>query len=448
MQVTLASHRSRRACLPGRPPGRTDRIGSRDILTAGHLTGGLAVIQYFRMLTRPQLHAYLAALGGWSLDALDFFIFVISLTAISSEFHTTVKAVSEGVFLTLACRPVGALVFGWLAEKYGRRPILMLNVLSYSAVQLATAFAPNLATLLALRAVFGLAMGGEWGVGAALALETLPARGRGFFSGLLQEGYVLGYLLASVLSWLVFARIGWRGMFIVSSASALLVLYIRAGVNESPAWTAGKAPHRASAAEIWGVVTNYFPTLLYLVVLMACFNSFSHGSQDLYRAFLEKQHGYPGRVSDTILIIMNVGALLGGICFGALSERIGRKRAIVLAAALSLPMILPWAYSQTVVMLALGSFLMQFMVQGAWGIVPAHLNELSPPSVRAILPGVAYQLGNLAASRMAPFQAGYAEAHGNDYALVLAITMVVVAIALILVTSLGREARAADLTVG
>jgi MFS transporter, SHS family, lactate transporter len=406
------------------------------------------VINYFRMLTRPQLHAYFAALGGWSLDALDFFIFVISLTAISSEFHTTVKAVSEGVFLTLACRPIGALVFGWLAEKYGRRPILMLNVVSFSVIQLATAFAPDLATLLVLRAVFGFAMGGEWGVGAALALETLPARGRGFFSGLLQEGYVIGYLLASVLSWLLFARIGWRGMFIISSASAFLVLYIRLGVHESPAWTAGQAPHRASFAEIWNAATNYFPMLVYLVVLMGCFNAFSHGSQDLYRAFLEKQHGFPGRTSDTILIIMNVGALLGGMCFGALSERIGRRRAIVLAAALSLPMIPLWAYSQTLVMLAVGSFLMQFMVQGAWGIVPAHLNELSPAAVRAILPGVAYQLGNLAASRMAPIQAGYAEAHGNDYAYVLAATMAVVALALILVTWLGREAHAAELKVG
>jgi len=408
----------------------------------------MAVINYFRMLTRPQLHAYLAALGGWSLDALDFFIFVISLTAISGEFHTTVKAVSEGIFLTLACRPLGALAFGWLAEKYGRRPVLMLNVVSYSAVQLATAFAPDLTTLLALRALFGFAMGGEWGVGAALALETLPARGRGFFSGLLQEGYVIGYLLASVLSWLLLARIGWRGMFIVSSASAFLVLYIRFGVHESPAWVAGKAPHRASAAEIWGVVTRYFPRLLYLVALMACFNSFSHGSQDLYRAFLEKQHGYPGRVSDAVLIIMNVGALLGGVSFGALSERIGRRRAIVLAAALALPMIPLWAYSQTVVLLAVGAFLMQFMVQGAWGIVPAHLNELSPASVRAILPGVAYQLGNLAASRMAPIQAGYAEAHGNDYAIVLAVTMAVVALAVALVTWLGPEARAAELKVG
>lgn len=406
------------------------------------------MINYFRMLTRPQLHAYLAALGGWSLDALDFFIFVISLTAISDEFHTSVHAVSEGIFLTLAFRPIGALVFGWLAEKFGRRPILMLNVVSFSVVQLATAFAPNLTTLLALRAVFGFAMGGEWGVGAALALETLPAKGRGFFSGLLQEGYVIGYLAAAIVSWLLFARIGWRGMFIVSSASAFLVLYIRFGVHESPAWLAGKAPHRASLAEIWGVVTDYFPTLLYLVVLMACFNAFSHGSQDLYRAFLEKQHGFPGRVSDTILIIMNIGALIGGISFGALSERIGRKRAIMLAAALSLPMIPLWAYSQTVVMLAVGSFLMQFMVQGAWGIVPAHLNELSPSSVRAILPGLAYQLGNLAASRMAPVQSGYAEGHGNDYAIVLAVTMTVVALAVILVTWRGREAHAAELRVG
>jgi SHS family lactate transporter-like MFS transporter len=408
----------------------------------------MAVINYFRMLTRPQLHAYFAALGGWSLDALDFFIFVFSLSAISAEFHTTVKAVAEGVFLTLACRPVGALVFGWLAEKYGRRPILMVNVVSFSLIQLATAFAPNLATLLALRAVFGFAMGGEWGVGAALALETLPARGRGFFSGLLQEGYVIGYLLASAVFAVLFVHVGWRGMFVISSASALLVVYIRYGVQESPAWTAGQAPHRASAAEVWSAITGYWPTLLYLVALMACFNAFSHGSQDLYPTFLQKQHGFSPGLTGAIAIVMNVGALLGGICFGAFSERIGRKRAIMLAAALSLPMIPLWAYSHTAVTLAIGGFLMQFMVQGAWGIVPAHLNELSPPSVRAILPGFAYQLGNLAMSKMAPLQTGVAEAHGNDYADVLAVTLACVALALILVTWLGREAHAAELKVG
>jgi SHS family lactate transporter-like MFS transporter len=420
------------------------------VILAGGLdsSGGMAVINYFRMLTRPQLHAYFAALGGWSLDALDFFIFVFSLSAISAEFHTTVKAVAEGVFLTLAFRPVGALVFGWLAEKFGRRPILMVNVVSFSVIQLATAFAPDLATLLALRALFGFAMGGEWGVGAALALETLPARGRGFFSGLLQEGYVIGYLLASAVFAVLFVHVGWRGMFVISSASALLVVYIRIGVQESPAWTAGKAPHRASAAEVWSAITGYFPTLLYLVLLMACFNAFSHGSQDLYPTFLQKQHGFSPGLTGTIAIVMNVGALLGGICFGAFSERIGRRRAIMLAAALSLPMIPLWAFSQTAVTLAIGGFLMQFMVQGAWGIVPAHLNELSPPSVRAILPGFAYQLGNLVMSKMAPLQTGVAEAHGNDYAHVLAVTLACVALALILVTWLGREAHSAELKVG
>ena len=406
------------------------------------------MLSYFRGLTSAQLHAYLASLGGWTLDAFDFFIFLFCLNAISVEFHTDIKAVSEGVFLTLACRPIGALVFGWLAEKYGRRPVLMVNVLSFSALQLATAFAPNLSTLLALRALFGFAMGGEWGVGAALALETLPARGRGFFSGLLQQGYVLGYLLASILFWLAFEYVGWRGLFMISAASALLVIYIRYGVEESPAWVAGAAPQRASAAAIWSALRNHLPTFGYLVLLMACFNAFSHGSQDLYPTFLQKQHGFPAGVTGPIAIIANVGALLGGICFGALSERLGRRRTISLAALLSLPMIPLWAYSQTAVMLAVGGFLMQFMVQGAWGIVPAHLNELSPASVRAILPGFAYQLGNLAMSKMAPFQSGIAESHGNDYAYILAWTMAVVAIALIVVTMLGPEARAAELGSG
>ena len=399
------------------------------------------------MLTRPQLHAYLAALGGWSLDALDFFVFVFCLKSISAEFHTDVKAVVEGIFLTLACRPLGALAFGWLAEKYGRRPILMLNVVSYSVLQLATAFAPDLTTLLALRALFGFAMGGEWGVGAALALETLPAKGRGFFSGLLQEGYVIGYLLASVLFATLFERIGWRGMFMVSSASALLVLYIRFGVQESPAWLAGGTSRRPAGALVWRAVRDQFPTLAYLVLLMACFNAFSHGSQDLYPTFLQVQHGFSAATSGTIAIIMNIGALAGGICFGTLSERLGRKRAIALAASLSLPMIPLWAYSHTAVALAASAFLMQFMVQGAWGVVPAHLNELSPPSVRAVLPGFAYQLGNLAMAKMAPIQAGLAESHGGNYAAVLACTMAVVAAALIIVTLLGKEQRSAELRV-
>jgi len=405
------------------------------------------MLDSFRQLTRAQRNAYFATLAGWSLDAFDFFIFVFCLKAISAEFHTDVKAVSEGILLTLAFRPLGALVFGWLAEKYGRRPVLMINVISFSLIEYVSAFAPNLATLLALRAVFGFAMGGEWGVGAALALETLPAKGRGFFSGLLQEGYVIGYLLASVVFGYLFVYVGWRGMFIIGAAPALLVLYIRTRVEESPAWLAGASPQRASAGEIWGAVKHYFPTLIFLVVLMACFNAFSHGSQDLYPTFLQTQHHFSAQTTGNIAIVMNIGALLGGIFFGTFSETIGRKRAIMLAAALALPMIYLWAWSQTAVMFALGGFLMQFMVQGAWGIVPAHLNELSPPAVRAILPGFAYQLGNLAMAGMGPWQAGFAEAHGNNYALVLSCTVGIVAVALIIVTALGREAKAVELRV-
>jgi MFS transporter, SHS family, lactate transporter len=405
------------------------------------------VLSAFRSLSPAQRRAYFAALGGWSLDAFDFFIYVYCLKSISAEFHTDVKAIAEGIFLTLAFRPVGALVFGWLAEKFGRRPILMLNVVSYSLVQLATAFAPDLTSLLVLRAVFGFAMGGEWGVGAALALETLPAKNRGFFSGLLQEGYVIGYLLAGLLFWTAFDHVGWRGLFLISATSALLVLYIRFGVEESPAWLAGAAPQRASAAALWSAVKNYFPRLAYLVLLMACFNAFSHGSQDLYPTFLQVQHGFPTATTAWITVVMNLGALAGGITFGALSERLGRKRAIALAAALAVPMIPLWAYSQTAAMLAFGGFLMQFMVQGAWGIVPAHLNELSPPSVRAILPGFAYQLGNLAMAMMTPVQAGIAEAHAGDYASVLSWTIAIVAAALIATTALGPEARAAELRV-
>jgi MFS transporter, SHS family, lactate transporter len=400
-----------------------------------------------RHYTGAQLHAFFASLAGWALDAFDFFIFVFCLSAISTEFHTTIKAVAQGIFLTLAFRPLGALVFGWLAEKYGRRPILMVNVLSYATMQLFTAFAPNLTVLLVIRALFGFCMGGEWGVGAALALESLPAKGRGFFSGLLQEGYVIGALLASAAYALLFVHVGWRGMFIIGASPALLVLYIRYGVQESPAWVAGAAPQRASAASIWAAVKNYWPKLLYLVVLMACFNAFSHGSQDLYPTFLQKQHHFGAALTGEIGVVMYFGALGGGMFFGALSEWIGRKNAIMLAAALALPMIPLWAWSHTAVMLAIGGFLMQFMVQGAWGIVPAHLNELSPPSVRAILPGFAYQLGNLAMSYMGPFQSGIAEGRGNDYAYILSWTVAAVGLGLILVTAVGPEARAVELKV-
>jgi SHS family lactate transporter-like MFS transporter len=408
----------------------------------------MGLLSNFTQLTRSQRHTFIAAVAGWSLDAFDFFIFVFALKSIAGDFHTDVKAVAEGIFLTLAMRPVGALFFGWLAERYGRRPILMINVVSYSIFELGSAFAPNLATLLLLRALFGFAMGGEWGIGAALALESLPAKGRGLFSGILQEGYVIGYLMASILFAFFFDALGWRGMFIVGAAPALLVLYIRSTVDESPAWLEGQHKQRVTAAESWSAVKAYFPTFLFLALLMACFNAFSHGSQDLYPTFLQKQHGFDARTTGTIAIVYNIGALCGGIFFGGLSEKIGRKKAIMLAAVLALPMIPLWAFSAAPILFAIGAFLMQFMIQGAWGIVPAHLNELSPPGVRAILPGFAYQLGNLAMSKMGPFQAGIAEAHNDDYASILAWTIGVVAVALVVVTALGKEKKAVDFAGG
>jgi SHS family lactate transporter-like MFS transporter len=399
----------------------------------------------FSGLTGPQKHAFFASLAGWSLDAFDFFLFIFCIGAIAEDFHTSVKAVAEGIFWTLAMRPLGALFFGWLAERYGRRPILMINVVSFALIELASAFAPSLAVLLVLRAAFGFAMGGEWGVGAALALETLPAKGRGFFSGLLQEGYVIGFLLASIVFAFVFKYVGWRGMFVIGVAPAFLVFYIRKTVEESPSWLKGTQQKREAGKEIWAAVKQHWPLVLFMILIMALFNALSHGSQDLYPTFLQRQHGFSPKTTGTIAIVFNVGALLGGVCFGALSEKIGRKYAIALAALLVLPLIPWWAYSSTPIMFAAGAFLMQFMIQGAWGIVPAYLNEMSPAAVRAILPGFAYQFGNLVMSRLSPIQAGVAEAHGDNFAHPLAWTIGIVAVALAIVATLGRETQNADL---
>jgi MFS transporter, SHS family, lactate transporter len=400
----------------------------------------------FRTLTPTQRRTFIACFLGWSLDAFDFFIMVWCLNAIATDFHAKVSAVAEGIFLTLAFRPVGAFLFGRMADRFGRRPTLMLNIISYSVFELASAFAPSLSALLVMRALFGVAMGGEWGVGAALTFETLPAEGRGFFSGLLQEGYVVGYLIAAAAYGLLFPIIGWRGMFVVGALPAALVLYIRSQVEESPAFLQGRAAAHEKR-HLGADLRTYLGSFLFLIVLMFAFNSFSHGSQDLYPTFLEKNFNLSPQTRGMIGIIGSIGALLGGILFGAWSERIGRRRAIVTAALLALPAIPLWAYSHSVALIALGAFLMQFMVQGAWGIIPAHLNELSPPSVRGTFPGFTYQLGNLLSSRNVVVQAKLVEQRfGGRYPPVLAGTVVIVASLVALVTLLGKEAKGADLS--
>ena len=383
---------------------------------------------------------------GWSLDAFDFFILVFCVSALAAHFHEKVSAVAEAFFWTLAMRPVGAFVFGLMADRWGRRPTLMVNIISYSFFELASAFAPNFTIFLITRALFGVAMGGEWGVGAALAFETLPAEGRGFFSGLLQEGYVVGYLMAALLYGTLFQFIGWRGMFMIGALPAVVVIFILNEVEESPAWVQGRAAATQKKHPFKDIL-SHAGIFVFLVILMFGFNSFSHGTQDVYPTFLQKNLGFaPGTVS-FIAVVYSVGALAGGILFGSLSERIGRRRAIVLAALLAIPMIPLWAYSRTVPMLALGGFLMQFMVQGAWGVVPAHLNELSPAAVRGTLPGFAYQLGNLLSSRNSVIQARLAEnRYAGSFSPVLAWTVVLVASLVALVTAMGKERQGADLS--
>jgi SHS family lactate transporter-like MFS transporter len=409
-------------------------------------------IGHFRRLTPLQRNTFLACFLGWSLDAFDFFILVFCVSALAAQFHMKTSEVLEANFLTLAMRPVGAFLFGRMADKFGRRPTLMVDIIAYSVFELGSAFAPSFKIFLLMRALFGVAMGGEWGVGAALAFETLPAEGRGFFSGLLQEGYAMGYLFASLIYFSVFNYVGWRGMFVIGALPAFLVIYIRTKVEESPAWLQGRATQEVKSSlrknldsnKLWAEDTMKNAGIFaFLIVLMFAFNSFSHGTQDVYPTFLQKNLQFDPKTVGLIAMIYNCGALLGGILFGTWSERIGRRRAIVLA----IPVIPLWAYSHTIPMLALGGFLMQFMIQGAWGVIPAHLNELSPPAVRGTLPGFAYQIGNLLSSRNSVIQAKLAETrYGGNFAPVLAWTVLLVASLVAIVTLSGREQRGADLT--
>jgi SHS family lactate transporter-like MFS transporter len=399
------------------------------------------LIADLKSLEPRQRSAIWASYLGWTLDAFDFFLLVFMLTAISAEFGTDVKAVAVAILVTLAARPFGALFFGLLADHFGRRPILIVVILAFSAFSALSGLARSLPELLLIRSLFGFAMGGEWGIGASLVMESIPAKLRGPVSGLLQSGYPSGYFIASLVYFLLFDAIGWRGMFFVGLAPALLVFLIRLHVEESPAFTARRAGPRVNP---FGVLARNWKIALYMIVLMTAFNAFSHGTQDLYPTFLQKQHHFDTQTVGILAAVMNLGAIVGGISFGIWSEKIGRRRAIITASLLALPIIPLWAFSATPLLLGIGGFLMQVAVQGAWGIIPVHLNELSPGAVRAMFPGFAYQLGNLITSRNAVFQAGIAESRGDDYALALALFGGVTAVVIVIWTALGPERKNAD----
>jgi MFS transporter, SHS family, lactate transporter len=388
--------------------------------------------------TKEQRNVTIAAYLGWTLDAFDFFLMVFVLKDIAAEFHVKIPDVAVAVMLTLAARPVGALIFGRLADRYGRRPTLMLNISCFALLELLSGFAPSLTVLLILRTLFGVAMGGEWGVGSALTMETIPSRSRGLVSGILQAGYPSGYLLASIVFGQLHHTIGWRGMFIVGVIPALLVFFVRRAVPESPAWKEMSTKPRAN---FFSVLAHNWKLSIYAIVLMTAFNLFSHGSQDLYPTFLREQHHFDDHTVQWITIALNIGAIVGGLSFGLVSERIGRRYAISLAALIALPVLPLWAFSSTPVMLALGAFLMQISVQGAWGVIPAHLNEIAPDTIRATFPGLVYQLGNLIASVNGPLQSKYAVNHGDNYALTMGVTIGVVAVVISVLILFSRERR-------
>lgn len=397
-------------------------------------------------LTGDQRNAFMASFLGWTMDAFDYFLVVLVYADIATTFHHTKTDVAFLTTATLAMRPVGALLFGLWADRVGRRVPLMVDVSFYSVIGFLCAFAPNFTVLVILRLLYGIGMGGEWRLGAALSMEKVPAERRGVFSGLLQEGYAFGYLLASVAALVVMNWLGlsWRWLFGLSIIPALISLIIRYRVKESEVWEAAQDRMRLTKTRIRDVLGNpaIVRRFVYLVLLMTAFNWMSHGTQDVYPTFLTATTDHGAGLSSLtarwIVVIYNIGAIIGGLAFGTLSQRFSRRYTIVFCAALGLPIVPLFAYSRTAAMLCLGSFLMQVFVQGAWGVIPAHLTEMSPDAIRGVYPGVTYQLGNLLAAFNLPIQERLAESHGYPFA--LAATIVPVLLVVAVLTAIGKDA--------
>ncbi len=398
-------------------------------------------------LTKDQRNSFLAAQLGWTMDAFDYFLVVLVYADIGKEFGVSLERMAFLTTVTLLMRPVGALLFGLWADRVGRRIPLMTDVVYYSIVGFLCAFAPNFTVLLILRLLYGIGMGGEWGLGAALAMEKIPNARRGFFSGLLQAGYSMGYLFAILAYQVVVNELGlsWRWLFALSIVPALISLIIRSRVQESEAWERTQENLKVTKTRIRDIVADpkIIRRFIYLVILMTAFNWMSHGTQDIYPTFLKATEDGGAALSPTtatwIGVIYNIGAIGGGILFGGLSQRFGRRYTIVFCALIGLPIVPLFAYSQTAAMLCLGSFLMQVAVQGAWGVIPAHLTELSPDAIRGFYPGVTYQLGNCLAAFNLPIQQALAKSHGYPFA--LAVTIIPVLLAVALLTFFGKEAK-------
>ena len=391
--------------------------------------------------TPPWKHSLFAAYLGWTLDAFDFLIMVMVLRDVAAAFGAPMQDAATAITLTLGCRAIGAALFGRLGDRFGRRPILMFNVLCYAVLEFCSGLAPTLTTFLILRALFGIAMGGEWGVASSLVMESVPEKWRGLASGFLQAGYSTGFLLASAL-YFTLPYIGWRGLFMVGVIPALLVFYIRRSVQESPDWQARTPEERRTG--LWTTLRQHAGLAVFAIVLMTAMNFLAHGSIDLFPSqVLAAQHGLDTSTISLIMIVANIGALLGGVAFGAASQWIGRKWALVLSVALALPVLPLWMSATTPLMLGLSTAMLLVCLQGAWGIVPVYLNELSPATIRATFPGFTYQIGNLLAAANANIQLWAAGHLGGNYSLTLGLTVAIMAIVLALLAAIGPETRGA-----
>jgi MFS transporter, SHS family, lactate transporter len=386
----------------------------------------------------PQDHraALFAGFLGWMLDAFDFFLVVFCLTAIGKEFHKSDAEMALSITVTLAFRPVGAFIFGLLADRYGRRLPLMIDLIFYSIVEVLTGLAPSYASFMVLRALFGIGMGGEWGVGASLAMEKVPPRLRGILSGLLQQGYAAGNLLAAICYFALFQRWGWRPLFFLGGLPALLAVFVRFHVRESEVWEKSK---KESWRGLGRTIGSHWKLFIYLMLLMTMMNFASHGTQDMYPTLLERQWHIGPQQRSVISGISMIGAILGGVLIGFLSDRYGRRRAIILAMLGAIAMVPLWAFAPNIALLVIGAFLIQFMVQGAWGVIPAHLSELSPDSVRGFLPGFAYQCGVLLASSVVYIEAVFAKK--MSYASAMALTATTVFALAMLMAAIGKERK-------
>jgi SHS family lactate transporter-like MFS transporter len=389
----------------------------------------------------PWLSAFLAGLAGWTLDAFDFFLIVLALTAIGRDFGRSVPEMALTAAATLALRPVGAFLFGFLSDRYGRKLPLIVNLCLFSAIELATGFAHTFTSFILIRALFGVVMGGQWGVGVSLAMEKVPVRRRGILSGLLQQGYAIGFLLAALAYFTLFDRFGWRPLFYLGSAPALLsALFVGLNVKESETW---KQNHSESFGQIFRTLASHWKLFVYFTVFMMTMHMSSHGTQDMYPTFLEKDWGIHGKEKAVITAVSMVGAIVGGLSIGWISDHLGRRRTMkfaLIGAILSIPL---WAFSHTLPLLVAGAVLMQFFVQGAWGVVPAHVAEVSPDSVRGSLPGLGNQFGVLLSGGIGFIEATLAK--GRSFSVAMALTALTVFLIAILMTFAGREKRSAPL---